>query len=75
MVGDYDILPEREISRIPAGLVSGTGPRLRGDHPPDTQRQGRITERWNQTMIRKEQKTAVIEANRTHETDTDSPEV
>ena len=26
-------------------------------------------------MIRKEQKTAVIEANRTHETDTGSPEV
>ena len=26
-------------------------------------------------MIRKEEKTAVIEANRTHETDTGSPEV
>ena len=26
-------------------------------------------------MIRKDQKTAVIEANRTHETDTGSPEV
>lgn len=28
-----------------------------------------------QTMLRKDEKTAVIEANRTHETDTGSPEV
>ena len=32
-------------------------------------------ERWNTTMIRKDEKTAVIEANRTHPTDTGSPEV
>ncbi len=32
-------------------------------------------ERWNFIMLRKEQKTAIIDANRTHETDTGSPEV
>ena len=32
-------------------------------------------ERWNFPMIRKDEKTAVIEANRTHATDTGSPEV
>ena len=32
-------------------------------------------ERWKHNMIRKDEKTAVIEANRTHETDTGSPEV
>ena len=35
----------------------------------------RILERWKHTMIRKDEKTAVIEANRTHPTDTGSPEV
>ena len=34
-----------------------------------------ILERWKHTMIRKDEKTAVIEANRTHPTDTGSPEV
>ena len=57
-------------------LSFGTQPVcLRGIHPPDTQRPGRIFERWKLPMIRKDQKTAVIEANRTHETDTGSPEV
>lgn len=37
--------------------------------------QGTLYERWNPTMIRKDEKTAVIEANRTHATDTGSPEV
>ena len=34
-----------------------------------------IIERWNFIMLRKEQKTAIIDANRTHENDTGSPEV
>ena len=34
-----------------------------------------LFERWNHPMIRKDEKTAVIEANRTHATDTGSPEV
>ena len=36
---------------------------------------GNHSERWKTTMLRKEQKTAIIDANRTHETDTGSPEV
>ena len=36
---------------------------------------GKENERWKITMIRKDEKTAVIEANRTHATDTGSPEV
>jgi small subunit ribosomal protein S15 len=36
---------------------------------------GSKKERWNLPMIRKDEKTAVIEANRTHPTDTGSPEV
>ena len=36
---------------------------------------GNIFERWIFTMLRKEQKTAIIDANRTHATDTGSPEV
>ena len=59
----------------PVCLVSGdiglfpsfTGPRLSS--------LGINSERWNTDMIRKEEKTAVIEANRTHENDTGSPEV
>ena len=31
--------------------------------------------RWNNTMMLKDQKTSIIEANRTHESDTGSPEV
>ena len=42
---------------------------------PKTQSCGEYFERWNFTMLRKEQKTAIIDANRTHETDTGSPEV
>ena len=40
-----------------------------------TQRQGNQNRKVESPMIRKDQKTAVIEANRTHETDTGSPEV
>ena len=36
---------------------------------------GNIFERWKHTMLRKEQKTEIIDANRTHENDTGSPEV
>ena len=36
---------------------------------------GKYFERWKIIMIRKDEKTAVIEANRTHPTDTGSPEV
>ena len=36
---------------------------------------GSKKERWNLPLIRKDEKTAVIEANRTHPTDTGSPEV
>ena len=46
-----------------------------GLHRPVTQPAGTLIERWNLTMIRKDEKTAVIEANRTHPTDTGSPEV
>ena len=57
-------------------LSFGTWPAFtRGIHPPDTHRPGRRLERWNKPLIRKAHKTAVIEANRTHETDTGSPEV
>ena len=31
--------------------------------------------RWNNTMMQKDHKTSIIEANRTHATDTGSPEV
>ena len=52
------------IARIVAGL-----------HPPGTQPTGNILRKVESFMIRKEEKTAIIEANRTHETDTGSPEV
>lgn len=44
-------------------------------HRPGAQLCGEFSERWNLSMLRKEQKTAVINANRTHENDTGSPEV
>ena len=61
----------------PFGLVSGYLPAcfLRGFHPPATQPPGYILRKVESSMIRKEEKTAVIEANRTHENDTGSPEV
>ena len=52
------------IARIVAGL-----------HPPGTQPTGNILRKVESFMIRKEEKTAVIESSRTHETDTGSPEV
>ena len=55
-------------------LVPGSSPAHEGyTRPSLSQRQNE--ERWNQPMIRKDEKTAVITANRTHETDTGSPEV
>ena len=44
-------------------------------HQPVTQLAGKNSLKGGKPMIRKEEKTAVIEANRTHETDTGSPEV
>ncbi len=44
-------------------------------HLPRTQPRGTIFERWKTSMIRKEEKAAVIESNKTHENDTGSPEV
>ncbi len=47
-------------------------------HQPITQHEGTfhfLFQKGEITMIRKENKTAVIEANRTHPTDTGSPEV
>ena len=45
-------------------------------HRPEAQPPGAdIFERWKHTMLRKEQKTEIIDANRTHENDTGSPEV
>ncbi len=46
-----------------------------GSHRPDTQPVGKSSGKVEHTMIRKDEKTAVIEANRTHPTDTGSPEV
>ena len=59
----------------PASFRDNGSPNRVGLHPPVTQLTGNILERWKQTMIRKDEKTAVIEANRTHATDTGSPEV
>ena len=42
---------------------------------PALRQRADIKERWNLTMMLKDQKTSIIEANRTHETDTGSPEV
>ena len=42
---------------------------------PERSPAGLYEERWKFTMLRKEQKTAIIDANRTHENDTGSPEV
>jgi len=67
-------------------LVSGQRRTKTGYFPPDTQPkenlppwprglERRRKERIGNTLITKEQKDAVIESNRTHETDTGSPEV
>ena len=42
---------------------------------PERSAAGTMYERWKHFMLRKEQKTAIIDANRTHEGDTGSPEV
>ncbi len=48
---------------------------IRGFHPPGTLLCGNILKKGECKMILKDQKTAVIENNRLHETDTGSPEV
>lgn len=67
----YDIVTKSasQAENLPRSFVprSFTGPA----HSPA----GNLFERWNHTMLRKEQKSAIIDANRTHETDTGSPEV
>ena len=61
---------------LPIRFVSGYGPdKSPGLHPPVTQPFGQIIGKVDSPMIRKDEKTAVIEANRTHPTDTGSPEV
>ena len=46
-----------------------------GSHRPVTQPRAHCMKGGTTSMIRKDEKTAVIEANRTHPTDTGSPEV
>ena len=69
MMGYHGLPPLRLSLGIQARLFR------RGFHPPLTQPTGIIFRKVESVMIRKEEKTAVIEANRTHETDTGSPEV
>ena len=57
------------VRKLPQGFVS------RNFTVPMRSPAGNTFERWKTTMLRKEQKTAIIDANRTHETDTGSPEV
>ena len=57
------------VRKLPQGFVS------RNFTVPIRSPAGNTFERWKTTMLRKEQKTAIIDANRTHETDTGSPEV
>jgi small subunit ribosomal protein S15 len=59
----------------PAGLVPGESPLDAGISPARYSAAGEYQRKVESSMIRKDQKTAVIEANRTHETDTGSPEV
>ena len=62
--------------RRPIRFVAGYGLSKRaGLHPPVTQLFGQNNKKGEIPMIRKDEKTAVIEANRTHPTDTGSPEV
>ena len=57
-------------------LAFGIRPaRVRGDTPARYPAFGENILKGGTPMIRKDEKTAVIEANRTHETDTGSPEV
>lgn len=71
MGNHYDIVTKSAggTAGAPRSFVprSFTGP----EHSPA----GNFLERWKHTMLRKEEKTAIINANRTHETDTGSPEV
>ena len=49
--------------------------RLRTDHLLPYAAEGEYLERWKHNMMLKDQKTSIIEANRTHPNDTGSPEV
>ncbi len=60
---------------VPACLVSGASPLDAGASPARYPAVGQILLKGGIPMIRKDEKTAVIEANRTHENDTGSPEV
>ena len=61
---------------MPLRLVSGySGYRFSALFRPVTRTWGTLLKKGTLKMITKEQETAVIEANRTHETDTGSPEV
>ena len=55
--------------------MRGTFRRVFGRHLPITQRTVLIKRKVEPIMMLKEQKTQIIEANRTHENDTGSPEV
>ena len=59
----------------PACLVLGQSPLDAGPSPAHHPAAGQLIQKGGISMIRKDQKTAVIEANRTHGTDTGSPEV
>ena len=55
-------------------METAPGLRFAELHRPDAQSRGESFERWKLPCC-KEQKTAIIDANRTHENDTGSPEV
>ena len=59
----------------PACLVLGQSPLTAGLSPAHDSAAGQSKGKVEFPMIRKDQKTEVIESNRTHETDTGSPEV
>ena len=70
MLKMYDMLFRRaNVQKTPRDFVLWTFTGLRRSSV------GNIIERWNISMLRKDQKTAIIDANRTHATDTGSPEV
>lgn len=54
---------------------SRPGLRFADFHRPEAQSCGNDERKVESPMLRKEQKTAIIDANRTHENDTGSPEV
>ena len=60
---------------MPLPLVLGHRREKPVSFPPNTQDCGTFEKERNLKMITKDEKTTVIESNRTHETDTGSPEV